>query len=106
MLAWPAKIKLVKLAKACFPRPRAERPFGRGNDSHSGDPGCRPDRRISRTCRRPVTVAECDQIASLPSSLSLNICCLTHLLVIESVRSDHPVMYVLIVCRLFPSVRW
>jgi len=27
MLAWPAKRKLVKLA----------------NDSHSGDPGCRPD---------------------------------------------------------------
>ena len=35
MLAWPAKGKLVKLAKACLPR--AERPFGRGNDSHSGD---------------------------------------------------------------------
>jgi hypothetical protein len=30
MLAWPAKGKLVKLAKACFPRPRVEQPFGRG----------------------------------------------------------------------------
>jgi hypothetical protein len=29
MLARPAKGKLVKLAKACFPRPRAEQPFGR-----------------------------------------------------------------------------
>jgi hypothetical protein len=28
MLARPAKHKLVKLAKACFPRPRAEQPFG------------------------------------------------------------------------------
>jgi hypothetical protein len=37
MQAWPAKGKLVKLAKACFPQPRAEQPFGRGNDSHSGD---------------------------------------------------------------------
>jgi len=45
MLARPAKHKLVKLAKACFPQPRAEQPFGRGDDSHSGDPGCRPDRR-------------------------------------------------------------
>jgi hypothetical protein len=35
MLAWPAKRKLVKLAKARFPRPRAEQPFGRSNDSHS-----------------------------------------------------------------------
>jgi len=42
MLARPAKRKLVKRAKACLPRPRAEQPFGRGNDSHSGDPGCRP----------------------------------------------------------------
>jgi hypothetical protein len=32
MLAWAAKRKLVKLAKACLPRPRAEQPFGRGND--------------------------------------------------------------------------
>jgi hypothetical protein len=46
MLARPAERKLVKLAKACFPRPRAEQPFGRGNGSHSGDPGCRPDRRF------------------------------------------------------------
>jgi hypothetical protein len=29
MQAWPAKGKLVKLAKACLPRPRAEQPFGR-----------------------------------------------------------------------------
>jgi hypothetical protein len=43
MQTWPAKGKLVKLAKACFPQPRAEQPFGRDNDSHSGDPGCRPD---------------------------------------------------------------
>jgi hypothetical protein len=32
MLAWAAKRKLVKLAKACLPRPRTEQPFGRGND--------------------------------------------------------------------------
>jgi uncharacterized BrkB/YihY/UPF0761 family membrane protein len=44
MQARPAKHKLVKLAKACFPRPRAEQPFGRCNDSHSGDPGCRGSR--------------------------------------------------------------
>lgn len=48
MLAWPAK---GKLAKACFPRPRAERPFAHGNDSQSGDLGCRPDRRhCARYC--------------------------------------------------------
>jgi len=37
MLARPAKRKLVKLARLVCPRPRAEQPFGRGNDSHSGD---------------------------------------------------------------------
>ena len=37
MQAWPAKGRLVKLAKASFPRPRSEQPFGRGNDSHSGE---------------------------------------------------------------------
>jgi hypothetical protein len=30
MEAWAAKRKLVKLAEACLPRPRAEQPFGRG----------------------------------------------------------------------------
>jgi len=35
MLAWPAKRKLVKPAKACSPPPRAEQPSGRGNDTHS-----------------------------------------------------------------------
>jgi len=47
MLAWPAKRKLAKLARPVCPRPRAEQPFGRGNDSHSGDPGCRPIRRLN-----------------------------------------------------------
>ena len=46
MLAWPAKGKLVKLAKACSPA-GAEQPFGRSNGSYSGDPGCRPDRRLA-----------------------------------------------------------
>jgi len=56
MQAWPAKGKLVKLAKACLPRPRAEQPFGRGNDRRSGDPGCRPGGyRVPRD-RRAVTI--------------------------------------------------
>jgi hypothetical protein len=39
--AWPAKGKLVKLAKACLPRPRAEQPFGCGSDDMLTDWGCR-----------------------------------------------------------------
>ena len=46
--------------RACLPRPRAEQPFGRGNDSRSGDPGCRRggyrvprDRRAVTTCNEP-----------------------------------------------------
>ena len=46
MPASSAKRKLVKLAKACLP-PAASRAAVRAcNDSHSGDPGCRPDWRI------------------------------------------------------------
>jgi hypothetical protein len=37
MLAWPAKGKLVKLAKACLPRPRSEQPFGRRTNSQAND---------------------------------------------------------------------
>jgi hypothetical protein len=45
MLAWPAKHKLAKLATACSPRAASPgQPFGHGNNSHSGDPGCRPYR--------------------------------------------------------------
>jgi hypothetical protein len=46
MLAWPAKGTLARLAKACLPRPRAEQPSGRGTNGHSGDPGCRAERRV------------------------------------------------------------
>jgi transposase len=43
----PGKRSLMRhKPRLVSPRPRAEQPFGRGNDSHSGDPGCRPDRRI------------------------------------------------------------
>jgi hypothetical protein len=56
MLAWPAKGKLVKLAKACFPRPRTEQLFGRGNDKHSGDPGCRPDKAVADLPRLPCSL--------------------------------------------------
>jgi len=63
MLAWPAKGKLVKPVKAWLPRPRAEQPFGRGNDSHSGDPGCRPDRLdcAASPLSKPVTHREWEQ---------------------------------------------
>ena len=66
MLAWPAKRKLVKLAKLVCPRPRAEQPFGRGNDSHSGDPGCRPDR---RGCAPTITGLH------LPSVMACSMAC-------------------------------
>ena len=65
--------KLVKLAKACLPRPRAEQPFGRGNDSHSGDPGCRPggyrvprDRRADTTCNEPHVPGAASQVPGEP----------------------------------------
>jgi hypothetical protein len=65
MPARPAKGKLVELAEACLPRPRAEQPFGRGNHGHSGDPGCRPDRRLhARGVDRP-RVAERNRFPSL-----------------------------------------
>ena len=50
MLARPAKPKLVKLAKGLFaPGREPNSRSGAVNDSHSGDPGCRPDRRFARS---------------------------------------------------------
>jgi hypothetical protein len=54
MQAWPAMGKLVKVAKACLPRPRAEQPFRRGNDNHSGV----AELRVVHSCIIKVRIGE------------------------------------------------